>query len=69
MQWQGHSQGTYLQGLVIPTIRSIQAAASTMKELEGPVCVTEVSSAWTIQGVPVGGVCRTGECGFSLGHL
>lgn len=81
MQWQGHSQGTYLQGLVIPTIRSIQAAASTVKELEGPVCVTEVPSAWTIQayqadaaldhvqGVPVGGVCRTVECGLSLGHL
>lgn len=52
-----------------------------MEELEGPVCVTEVSSTWTIQayqadaaldhvqGVPVGGVCRTGECGLSLGHL
>lgn len=52
-----------------------------MKELEGPVCVTEISSTWTIQadqadaaldhvqGVPVGGVCRTGGCGLSLGHL
>lgn len=51
-----------------------------MKELEGPVRVTEVSSTWTIQayqadaaldhvqGVPVGGVCRTGVH-LSLGHL
>lgn len=81
MQLQGHEQGSYLQGLVIPAIGSVQAAASTVKELEGPVGVTELSCAWTIQayqadaaldhvqGVPVGGVCRTGECGLSLGPL
>lgn len=73
MQLQGHQQGTHLQGLVVPAIRAIQAAASAMKELERPVSVTELPSPRNIQayqanaalnhvqGVPVGGVCRTGE--------
>lgn len=76
---QGHGQGTYLEGLVVPAVGSVQTAASTMKELERPVGITELSGTWTIQahqadaalnhvqGVPVGGVCRTGECGLSSG--
>lgn len=69
----GPPKGTYLQGLVVPAIRSIQAAASAMKELERPVSVTELPSPRNIQahqanaalnhvqGVPVGGVCRRGK--------
>lgn len=75
----GPPKGTYLQGLVVPAIRPIQAAASSMKELERPVSVTELPSPRNIQahqadaalnhvqGVPVGGVCRTGES-VASGH-
>lgn len=75
----GHRQGTYLQGLVVPAIGAIEAAAPAMEELERPVSVTQLSSTRNIQahqadaalnhvqGVPVGGVCRTGEWSLRSG--
>lgn len=70
----GHTaEGTYLQGLVVPTVCPVLAAASSMKELECPVGVTELQAPWGIQAhqadaaldhvqrVPVGGVCRAGK--------
>lgn len=46
----GHAAGdAYLQGLVIPAVCPIPAAASTMKELECPVGVTELQAPWGIQ--------------------
>ena len=70
----------YLQGLVVPAVGPVLAAASTVEELERPVGVTELHASGGIQAhqadaplnhiqrVPVGGVCRVGQHGLTQ-HL
>lgn len=46
----GHTaEGTYLQGLVVPTVRPVLAAASAVKELERPVGVTKLQAPRRVQ--------------------